>query len=224
MSEIVDVTWEAGKVYRVTVVDGQPEPQPGTDPPFTVLTMFSQNDDRWQAEEYAPGWKFGSYGCLVTCVAMMTSLVYAEAFNPPDTAHQLRQAGCFVGGLLSRPHRITQAFERLQWGGYLHWRDVPARLSVLAEEIAAYGATIIEVNWDPTDLRRPEQGNQHFVLATQVTTQIAPADVVIVDPWDGQEKLLSLSRYAQPLGWTAARAIYGVRLVRPKAEAEIPFP
>ena len=35
--------------------------------------------------------------------------------------------------------------------------------------------------------------------------------------WDGERKTLSESRYSLP-GWTVAKTLTGLRLVRPKAE------
>jgi hypothetical protein len=139
---------------------------------------------------------------------MMASLAYAERIEPPEVAHRLREAGCFSGGLLSRPSRIPDAFPRLAWGGVEHWRAKPADISSLRREIDANGATICEVKWNPSG-PEPYQGNQHFIIAEGWVGD----QLIIVDPWDGERKALDESRYRLP-GWDVARTLYGLRMVR----------
>lgn len=187
-----------------------PEPEP------VALTTWSQNDPRWKDEVYAGGMTFGRAGCLVVSVAMLASLAGTPAPTPVEVAAALRAVGAFDGALLSRPERIPQAIPQLSWGGALHWRDRAADRAVLEREIAQYGATICEVKWDPGGAP-PQDGNQHFV----VVTALEGDEAWIVDPWDGQRKRLSQSRYVLS-GWGVGRAIYGVRLVRPVTEETPP--
>ena len=173
------------------------------------MVRYSQNDPRWAREVYASGATFAESGCLVVAATMVASQMYPDLL-PPEMAEGLREVGAFGGALLSKPTRIPYAFELLRWDGYVHWRSVPADLARLAGEIAQGGPTILEVKWNPLDPREPTEGNQHFVVAIEVVGD----DVAVVDPFDGEDKLVSLSRYAQPAGWRAARAIYGMRLLR----------
>ena len=173
------------------------------------MVAYSQNDPRWALEYYAGGVTFGKAGCLVVAVSTIASLAYAEPMLPPDVARALRLAGAFSGALLSNPARIPAALALLTWGGAEHWRDEPADLDKLEREIAAYGATICEVKWNPNGAS-PATGNQHFI----VVEGLDAADAQIVDPWDGQRKALSASRYRLP-GWTVSRTLYGLRMVRP---------
>jgi hypothetical protein len=187
-----------------------PQPPAPTDPEPPRVVAYSQNDPRWANEVYAGGTTFARAGCFVVSVAMMASLVYAENILPPEVAHRLRQAGAFDGALLSNPNRIPDAYSRLAWGGFVHWRDRPADMEFLAHEIATNGATICELKWNPSG-PSPEKANQHFVVVEALDGD----DALIVDPWDGQRKRLSESRY-RLAGWTAARTLYGARLVRPQ--------
>ena len=179
------------------------------------MCRYSQNDPRWKFLEYAGGETFGRNGCLVCSVAMVGSLAYAEELTPVDVAYHLRKAGAFRGGVLSYPERIPVAFERLGWDGPRHYRNVPADMDAIAAELSQYRATIAEVKWDScrplfwTDANGVTRWNQHFV----VLTALEGSDARVIDPWDGEEKLLSKSRYRLPQ-WDAARTIYGVRLVR----------
>jgi len=201
----VSVIW--GGARYVCTLDDEPEPQPTPEPARVVA--FSQRDPRWAGEAYAGNTTFAQAGCLVTCVAMIASLAYADAPLPPDVARALRNAGAFAGGFLSNPARIPAALAQLEWGGVAHWREHPADLDALTHEIAAYGATIAEVKWNPRG-PMPQMGNQHFVIVEGLDG----TDAQIVDPWDGERKQLSESRYRLP-GWTVARTLYGMRMVRP---------
>jgi len=180
----------------------------GPSPEPTEIIAYSQNDPRWKDLVYAGGTTFGKAGCFVCCVAMIAGLSYADA-SPPSVAEKLRNAGVFVGNLLSKPARITQAYPKLEWGGVLHYRAKPCDIDGLGMELEQYGATIAEVKWNPSG-PMPQEGNQHFVVVTELTND---GDAVIVDPWDGQTKRLSTTRYRLP-GWDVARTIYGLRLVR----------
>lgn len=212
MTEPTPLTLYVGQTYLVTPTAA---PAVFEDSGGIAPIPWSQNDGRWRHSEYAPGFTFGQAGCLVCCVAMVASLAYpTEAPTPLEVAARLRAVWAFDGGLLTRPARIAQAYQRLTWGGAVHWRYMPAQLDMVAQEIADYGATVLEVAWNPKSSQRPDQGNQHFVLATGVRGGSAP-DVQIVDPWDGLAKWLTESPYARPAGWTAARAVHGIRLVRP---------
>ena len=211
MTAPTPLVFYAGREYLITVLDRAETPEPLRDGPMA----WSQNDSRWAHLDYAPGWTFRQAGCLVCCVAMLASLAYPE--DPPTpvkVAEGLTAVGAFGGGLLSRPARISQAFDRLRWDGYLHWRSIPARLDIISQEIAEYGATIVELVWNPQDQRPPQAGNQHFAVAVGVVGAVTPPDVVIIDPWDGQQKMLGASAYAKPVRWSAARAVHGVRLLR----------
>ena len=203
----IAVMWD-GQSYSCTPLT---EPQPGSDPEVAPVRVvaYSQRDSRWANQIYAGDATFAQAGCLVTCVAMIASLAYADAPLPPDVAQALRDAGAFSGAFLSHPARIPVALERLEWGGVVHWRSRPADLDALASEIAAFGATICEVKWNPRGAM-PQSGNQHFIIVEGLDA----ADAQIVDPWDGRRKALSESRYRLP-GWSVARTLYGMRMVRP---------
>lgn len=190
-----------GPYYCQLVVE--PEPR------ISVMVPFSQNDSRWANDIYASRLTFAKAGCLVCCVAMVVSTAYPEVILPPEVALSLKRAGVFVGDMLSRPSRIPDAYARLSWDGVVHWRTKPADMDFLQRELDTYGCTIAELKFNPSGAS-PATGNQHFVIVEHLTPD---GDAGIVDPWDGQRKLLSESRYSLP-GWTTARTLTGLRLVR----------
>jgi len=194
----IPVVWN-GTSYLCTVNVVEPEPVP--------IIAYSQNDLLWRDQIYSHSLTFGAAGCLVVCVAMMVSTVYAERILPPEVATALNSAGAFIGDLLSRPSRIPDAYPRLTWEGVVHWRDKPADMAFIRSELAS-APLIAEVQWNPLGAS-PATGNQHFVVITELTD----TDAVVIDPWDGETKMLSESRFALP-GWTTARTITGLRLVR----------
>ena len=190
-----------GTRYVCTLITEQPAP--------STIIAFSQNDPLWRDQRYAHSFTFGKAGCLVVCVTMMVSTVYAEHILPTEVATSLNSAGAFVGDLLSRPSRIPDAYPRLSWDGVVHFRDKPADMAFIQSELLK-APLISEVAWNPLGAS-PATGNQHFVVILSINGD----DAEIIDPWDGERKTLSASRYSLP-GWTAARTITGLRLVRPK--------
>jgi hypothetical protein len=199
-----------GARYVCAATATPPDPEPPTPEPLRVVA-YSQNDPKWKSLVYAGATTFGAAGCLVVSVTMIASLAYAERIEPPEVAARLRSVGAFGGAMLAHPARIPQAYERLEWGGVIHWRNKPADISALKTELDRYGATICEVKWNPSG-PSPEQANQHFI----VVEGLVGNDALIVDPWTGKRGLLSDTRYRLP-GWDVARTLYGIRLVRPKA-------
>jgi hypothetical protein len=168
---------------------------------------YSQNDSRWAGLEYAGGSTFSQNGCLACSVPMVLSLYYDPAPTPPEVAAALRSVEAFNGNLLSSPSRIPKAYPLVEWGGAIHWRTCPADLAFLAREIELYGAVIIELKWNPRG-PLPQRGNQHFA----VLVEVGGDDATVIDPWDGETKKLSESRYCLA-GWSPARTIYGARLL-----------
>lgn len=198
--------------YRITAHDWDiQELQPDT----ALITPYSQRDPRWIDLEFAPGVKFGTDGCYVTAVTMITSLAgYHD--TPPTVALKLHAAGCFTGAYLSRATLIPQAYPNLRYDGPnfvsrdgpLRWHKCDADVERFRAELAK-GPVIAEIDYHPGG-----KFNQHFV----VVEDWAPdgEDLCIIDPWDGAYTRL-MQRYGRP-EWTLERALYGVRLLRPAQE------
>ena len=166
------------------------------------VTLYSQCDPRWRNLVYAGGTTFCKAGCYVVSVAMILSLAGYDD-TPPVVAANLRNANCFSGNLLTRPQNIPTAYPRMSYHGTYQWHDRAADMSRIRSSLEA-GPIIIEV-----DFRPGQEFNQHFVVAEEFSGE----DLIIADPQDGTRTKL-MERYAQG-HWDLARAIYGLRLLRP---------
>jgi len=190
--------------------DPEPEAQENIEPNWSDIGRYSQNDPQWKDLVYAGGTSFGSAGCFVVCVAMLAQASEPDALlSPPEVARALRDAGAFQGNLLSNPQRIPEAFPGLEWAGTVHYRTKAADMEYIASELVN-GPVIAEVAFYP---QKSPQDSQHFVLIVSVDLENDTA--MIADPWDGELKELTASRYALP-GWKASRIITGLRLLRLK--------
>ena len=173
------------------------------------LTQYSQRDARWRDYVYAPGYDWrglpftlGRWGCYLTCVTMLTSLVGYD-HTPVDVVKELQKVGAMVGTYVGNPCNVPNAYPELSWEGQLDWRDDPAPLPVLKALLSGC-PQIVEVEFSPGGEKPPH--DQHFVLGLDLSDD---GDLWIIDPWDGSETKL-LERYALS-HWDLSRAVYGVR-------------
>jgi len=186
------------------------------------LGNFSQRDPRWRNDEFAGGLRFETDGCYVCAVANI--LWYAGySDEPPVVAKALRDAGCFSGAMLSRPHLIPTAYPGVQYNGPmdvsrdgpLRWHDGDADMERVFAELEK-GPVIAEIDFQ----WRTQTFNQHFVVLVEPTDDKRdiwindPRDIWINDPWDGSVVRL-LQKYAGEY-WKLERAVYGLRLLQPR--------
>lgn len=179
-----------------------------TPPVIRDMIFYSQRDPRWASFEYDSGYTMGKSGCLITCIAMIGSMIYGEECTPLEVAKRLGEKGAFTKGLLVRPELIGQCWKRLTYAGGINWYYVPADLHELKVELENFDATVIQVLAHPARDVRIEE-NSHFV----VLKRLLEYDAIIADPWDGQEKQLLESEYALS-EWSLQRTIYGMRRFR----------
>ena len=172
------------------------------------MAAYSQRDERWKDFEYAPGYTLGRSGCLLTAIAMIGSFYYDGIITPLTVAQTLKDQGGFNKGELVLPEYVQCCYDRLHFAGRADWRDGPADMDLLREELRLFDATIILVHGNPSSGESVDK-HTHFV----VLRLIYDNEAEIVDPWDGQPKQLLSSGYALA-GWDLARAIYGVRQFR----------
>ena len=180
------------------------------------LACYSQRNPRWRNLEYAGGVTFATAGCYVTSVAMVLSLAgYTD--EPPEVARKLREARCFTGANLSRPDRIPDAYPLMHYDGpvdvskdgELRWHDGSADMARVWAELRK-GPVIAELDF----IVSTPKFNQHFVVLEEWDE--VKNDIKIADPWTGTRGYL-LRRYGKA-GWTFQRAIYGLRILRPRVD------
>ncbi len=182
-----------------------PEP-----PPLYSVTPYSQNDPRWKHLEYAGGTTFGRAGCYVVCAAMIVGE------EPPTVAEKLREAECFSGNLLTKPQNIPNAYPGFKYDGPndvskdgpLRWHHGKADMERFHAELRK-SPVITEVDFEPGG-----EFNQHFVVCLEWDE--VKEDILVLDPWTGTERFLLETYSVVWQHWDLARAIYGVRLLRPK--------
>lgn len=170
------------------------------------MKVFAQNATLWAGLEYAPGFTFRRYGCLGCAYAMIASRAYYDV-EPPGFMAALTRIGAIHGGYIDRPSRIPKAYDKLEWGGVIHWRDKPADIEFLRRELLLHGPVVVEIAYHPERPVLPK--NQHFLMLLAVSDNSA----TVVDPIGGGVGELVGGRYTLP-GWTPARAITGCRLLR----------
>jgi hypothetical protein len=182
------------------------------------VVRYSMHDPRWADDDYVPGSRFGSSGCLVTSVAIdLSAAGYTD--DPPTVAAKLHDAGCFggaEGNELVRLERIPSLYPKMTYEGRYDWDDTKADMATVWE-VLEEGPAILKVDFNPATPRV----DRHFVYA-EGWDEGAGDDIWIVDPWDGARVQL-LGRYA--LVWyhtrtgskpTLERAICGLRILRPR--------
>lgn len=177
-----------------------------------AYTPMSQRDGRW-----ARAWMnnnkdtpTSSYGCLITCLGMMADV-------PPDSVNYYMMAIKNYTPGTSKLARWDFSWTcgkvnyRGQSGTYAFapFPDTDAQYLInwLAHDVA-----VLEVDFyphDSTDKNFPPQvgEQQHFVLAVGVESGNSDTRIIIIDPWDGQQKNLC-PRYGKTITSALVRAIY----------------
>lgn len=151
------------------------------------MQLYSMRDPRWRDKEIAPGYSFGCFGHLTTCIAMVASLAgYTD--TPPTVAKKFWDAGIYIGRFITRYDKIPTVYEKLVWEGRIDWRGAGADLHKL-KSLLSVGPVILEVSTVPRGARMPR--DQHYVIGVKLNK----TDIEIVDPWTGTCCHL-LERYA----------------------------
>lgn len=187
-------------------------------PQEPAFPCYNQRDEPWRNDKlgYSNISTIGTYGCLITCVAMVASHATGEAITPPIANERLKAVGGFVPGEANMYFaKVVEAFPELKLAGYHKWLDVPAKLDKLNAVLDRGGYCIIRVDFDPGDETRADPDpDQHWCLVTGREGEVYN----IIDPWDGGAHLLPPAYCRAGHGWDAARAIYAVSMYERKAE------
>lgn len=170
---------------------------------------YSQRDGRWADVKlgFSTTTTLGTYGCLVTAVAMMVSHAYRAEITPPMANEALKRVDAFVGPNrnLMKFASVVDAYPKLEMAGFERFTNVPADVDMISHKLPLGVYSIIQVDFDPSDVDLDE----HWVLVIG-----SPVEGVffINDPWFGKTYELPPA-YCKP-GWDAARAIYTIAQYR----------
>ncbi len=181
--------------------------------------MYSQRDANWSNTLLgnSSSSAIGNYGCYLTSMAELITWA-GGAVNPPELNEKLKAAGYFSDDIINNRQAPSLLYpELLEWGGSTEWSGA-ANLSACAlDDNTRYIALI--------DSTQSQSGLQsHFVLVVGTTG----SDLVILDPWTGTEKMLSV--YGDPAtvlyridkfikkGEENMAAVQGDGIAHPKAE------
>lgn len=141
---------------------------------MAVLKQFSQQDPRWKARLLGTDREstIGSYGCLLTGMAMVTS-AYGFDISPEQLNEKMRLAGAFQGAFVM-PVFIGKAVPGMRQVNYIECQTQPAPLAEIDAFLAAGKPVIVEVDF------APRAGLQnHWVVLTARKGE----DYVLQDPW-----------------------------------------
>ena len=175
-----------------------------------TVEIYSQRDPRWSADHLGLPQAsrlstIGDYGCAITAIAQMRTLM-GFATTPPDVQATLLQAGAFrrdqTLNLVNWP-RVPVAYPQFQYNGRHDYPSTPTPtrvLNLITDRLALGRPTIIYVDASPY----VKGLQQHFVL---VVGQSETGDLYIDNPWNGRQQDL------RPYGRTDAIAICGVILL-----------
>jgi len=188
---------------------GTPVPEPTI--PRYPMRRFLQGDPLWGWEKLLnSNYTIRAEGCALCCAAMIASQVDREInpkiFNDLVKGHHMQDNGLLIWEAAADviPGLVFDGPANRSAEGPLIWRTGAADMDRVRAELAK-GPVIVQVDYRPGG-----KLNSHFVVAMGWTED--GEDIVINDPMDGRALTL-LTAYGQP-GWSLARTIYGLRLLR----------
>jgi len=158
---------------------------------MSKFTQYSQMDPNWKNEKlgFDNESTIGSYGCLLTCMAMVAS-AYGREINPHELNNKMKAAGGFQGPLVI-PAQLPKVVPEVAFKDFERCHDHPAPLGQIDAYLAAGKPVIVEVDYSPKD------GLQnHWVVLYDKKN----SDYLLRDPYpypvESKDILLSQSRYS----------------------------
>jgi hypothetical protein len=174
-----------------------PQFRPADLPPVEAL---SQRYRDWRSVLLGfSQYTIGSQGCALTGASMVARLI-DTTLTPPVLQERLKPVGGFWHANLNWA-AVPQVVPGLTFDGITNWADSPADMDAIKAHLAQH-PLILWIDYTPGGAQQ-----SHFVLALQYLDEYD--DIMIADPWDGYSGRMLL-RYGLQ-GWTAQRAIYGMR-------------
>jgi hypothetical protein len=183
--------------------------RPAESPEEPIVYLYSQRDPRWKNAQLGFGSStIGSFGCLITCVAMMVSHALQEEITPPMVNDALKVAGGYTGPNKNLMYfsKVWEIWPQLRGIGIYDWHTIPADLSKVDDALEQGGYVLTKIDFVPGGAV-----NEHWVLIA-----FGGGDqYVIYDPWDGASHWLPPAYCKET--WDAARAIFKVSMYSSRA-------
>ena len=169
--------------------------------------LISQRDPRWNLENLVnENTTIGTYGCVVTTIAMITSKVYNRYITPVETNTKIKDVNGFTGvnKNLVIWKKLEEAFPKLKLKHSANYTSIAAPINIINTALEANNHILVRVDYNLLTT----VVNAHWVLIVDKDGD----DYIIHDPWltsDEQEQRSLLKNYAKST-WGAARAIYSI--------------
>jgi hypothetical protein len=148
------------------------------------IEPLSQKDPRWSSKKLGNGdVSFGMYGCLITCLAML-SRYYGKDTDPGKLNDDLKRVSGFSGAYYVWGS-ITRLYSDIKKGTYRKTPDpvTDEQFASIDSHLESGHPVMIEVDFYP-DTTKPDQ---HFVLIIGKSR----GGYDIADPWTGKVERLS---------------------------------
>lgn len=176
----------------------------------TSIVPLSQRDSRWAklALGNSSVSTIGAYGCLITSMAMLAGLT-PDVLNARMTPRGFRPAGsdcpaCAATFDVQKFAPSAPALDRAT--ASYPTRPFPRpEINQLVAHLREGRAAILEVDMVPYP--KNNHLDQHFVLAVAAYGMAGAEQIVINDPWFGDQTTLT-PRYGVTLSAALVRAIY----------------
>lgn len=168
--------------------------------------VIDQRDKRWAAQTLGNSSStIGAYGCLVSCFSMLAGVL------PPEMNRRMIDNGAYQTGdcpacaaTFDIRRFIPSAPPVADYSLRYPYAPFPVSSSArLVDWLKRGNAAVLEVDMQPA-----LDGHQmHFVLGVSAFGFGDTANIVIHDPWFGDETLL-IPRYGRNLARALVRAVY----------------
>lgn len=176
------------------------------------IPAYAQRDPEWKDVGLGFGTStIGSYGCLVTCVAMAASHAAGAEITPPMANDALKAVDGFTGANKNLMYfaKVVEAFPFLEMAGlYRYPYPQDADVTKIDQALSKGQYPIVQVDMDPQD----SDLDEHWVL---VIGSPQSGEYIINDPWTGKRHELPPA-YCKA-GWQAKHAIFSIAVYARKA-------
>lgn len=183
--------------------------------------LWSQRDPKWKDYHLGSGTTtIGSYGCLLTSIAMGLTALLGQEITPLEMNDRLNMVGGFTGENRNRLiwSKVPEAYRQVELVTLIHCTTTPAPTTQIDQWLKLGYVVVVRVDMKLATT----EVDQHWVL---LVSGNGTQGYGIHDPWplpDDQREFAMPPAYCRmdvKPPWNAARAIFSVAVYRRKADA-----